>query len=112
MSQSDTLDRTDLVNDHGWPHTLCVIEVSPGRFAANVADTKGLEPDPQTDIRGLAVFASEASATDYTGALNGLHGTVVPKTFAECRQIALDRPRLVALFLMDGPTIKDVVYIR
>lgn len=107
----DVVTSSILEDSHGWPESLCVIEVSPGKYAANHADTKGLEPDPQK-IDGLAVFETEASANDYMGALNGLSGTVVPKTFAECRQIVVDKnPKITAMFLMVGSSIKDVIHV-
>lgn len=110
----DTEDSTDLVNDHGWPQGLCLVQPEPGKFACNVADTEGLEAEPQHDVHGLAVFASEGSAKLYTGAgaLNTISGEIVPKTFDECRQIAIERPKLIALFLMEGTKIKDMVYVR
>ena len=112
MSLADTLDKTELENDYGWPHSLCLIEVSPNKYAANVADTKGLEPDPQHGIHGLAVFATPVSAKVYMQALNGLSGTIVPKTFNECKEIALARPPITALFLMHGAKIKDVINLK
>lgn len=105
-------DTPDLTNDHGWPHSLCVIEVSAGKFACNCADTKGLEPEPQTNIHGLAVFTNTESAITYMGSLNGLGGEIVPKSFDECRQLAVDRPQLKAMFLMNGAKIADIVYVR
>lgn len=112
LDRPSTVQAPELTNDHGWPQGLCVIEVSPGKYACNVADTKGLENPPQTDIHGLAVFASEASAILYTHSLKGLNGTVVAKSFEECRQIALSKPQLKALFLMDSDKIRDVLYVR
>lgn len=112
VDDRQTKDDNDLSNDHNWPQSLCGIEVSPGKFACNCADTKGLEPEPQTDIHGLAVFVNEASATVYMGCLNGLSGTVVPKSFDECRQLAIERPKLHGMFLMDGNKIRDIIYVR
>ena len=112
LDRPDTLDTPELTNDHGWPQVLCVIEVSPGKYAANVANTNGLEDPPQAEIHGLAIHANEASAIVYMGSLNGLSGTVVPKSFDECRQIAVDKPTLTAMFLMDGAKIRDIIHVN
>ncbi len=112
MADLGTKDHSDLDNDQGWPQTLCVIQPAPDKYAANVADTKGLEDPPQTGIHGLAVFVTEASAKEYMGAINGLSGEIVPKTFAECRQIVVDKPTLTAMFLMAGAKIKDVIHVK
>lgn len=107
-----TEDSTILEDSHGWPQELCVIEVAEGKYASNDADTKGLEPDPQIGVKGLAVHPNTDSANRYMSALNGLSGTVTPKTFAECRQIVIDkRGVLTAMFLMDGAKIKDVIHV-
>lgn len=108
----DVKDTTDLTNDHGWPQELCLVSPAPDKYACNCADTEGLEPDPQHDIHGLAVFVNESSAKTYMGALNGLSGEVIPKSFEECRRIAIERPKLNCMFLMDGPKIKDLIYVR
>ena len=101
-----------LGEDRGWPQTLCLIEVSPNVYACNCADTIGIDPDPMTGVLGLAVFTREESANEYMRSLNGLSGAVVPKTFAECHRIASERLQLQAMFLMNGNSIMDIIFVR
>ena len=107
-----TLDDNSLDSAMGFEGTMCVIAVGDkddGKYACNNATTP--PPDPM-EANGLAVFHNKESAEMYMGSLNGLSGEVVEKTLEECRQIAMGKPRLNALFFMIGPIIVKIHFIR
>jgi hypothetical protein len=113
---AEVLDRPGIITDetpdlddlHGFPESVCLIEVQPGKYAANNGTTP--PPDPMV-IDGIACFHNEASANAYMKSEKGISGNVVPKTFQEAREIALSKaPKIKGLFLMVGDHIAAIHY--
>lgn len=112
----ETIDRTDITTevdetlaaDNGFPNNLILIEVEPGKYAANNGTTPG--PDPMT-VDGIACFETRESARIYMDSEKGISGEMVDKTFAEAREIALSKaPKINGLLFMVGAHIAAIHY--
>lgn len=101
-------DEEQLANDNGFPNNLILIEVTPGKYAANNGTTPG--PDPM-NVDGIACFETRESARIYMDSERGISGEMVDKTFAEAREIALSKaPKINGLLFMVGARIAAIHY--
>jgi len=104
----DNIEEITSIDD--IPQLQCVIKVAEGKYAANNITTIG--PDPMI-INGLAVFHNEKSANNYMlNSKTGIKGTVVVRTFDECREIVKQKaPTITALIFMDGVHVKGYFFV-
>lgn len=88
----------------GFPATLFLIEVEPGRYAANNATLPDL-----TQIDGLACFKSCEDACIYMSLSEnrGIVGVTKEVTFSEARYIAKEKEQLNCLLLFANGFIID-----
>ena len=101
-----------------FPDSVVIVKFYTGKHMCHSFDTKGFEPDPMLDKKGLGCHATEDSAitcineTPFQGSkgIPGFYYELVTVTLDEARELAKEK-NLCALLLFKGSKIKKVMYL-
>lgn len=94
--------------DSNFPDAVIMITLGGGKFAAVNVTTAG--PDPMT-VGALVCFATEKEV-DIWEAKWKLTGTKINKSFQEAREIAISKPSIHGLALVENAETKHIHWVR